>query len=37
MLLYVWRFDVNLPRPRSRDMLEDAAFLKLRRAVQDAL
>ena len=30
-------FDVNLPRPRSRDILEDAAFLKLRRAVQDAL
>lgn len=30
-------FEVNLPRPRSRDMLEDAAFLQLRRAVQDAL
>lgn len=30
-------FKVNLPRPRSRDMLEDAAFLQLRRAVQDAL
>lgn len=30
-------FEVNLSRPRSRDMLEDTAFLKLRRAVQDAL
>ncbi len=30
-------FDVNLPRPRSRDILDSPAFLKLRRAVQDAL
>ncbi len=30
-------FEVNLLRPRSRDILEDATFLQLRRAVQDAL
>jgi NitT/TauT family transport system ATP-binding protein len=30
-------FEVNLPRPRNRGMLEDSAFLKLRRAVQEAL
>lgn len=30
-------FAVNLPRPRRRDMLEDTAFIRLRRAVQDAL
>ncbi len=30
-------FKVNLTRPRTRDMLDNTAFLKLRRAVQDAL
>ncbi len=30
-------FNVSLPRPRTRDMLDDPAFLKLRRVVQDAL
>lgn len=30
-------FDVNLPRPRRRNLPDDAAFLRLRRAVQDAL
>lgn len=30
-------FEVNHPRPRSRDILDDPGFLKLRRAVQDAL
>lgn len=30
-------FEVNVPRPRTRGILEDAAFLKLRRAVHDAL
>lgn len=30
-------FDVSLVRPRTRDLLEDPVFLKLRRAVQDAL
>lgn len=30
-------FEVNHPRPRSRDILDDPAFFKLRRAVQDAL
>ncbi len=30
-------FDIRLPRPRVRDMLEDASFLRLRRAVQEAL
>ena len=30
-------FDVSLVRPRTRDLLDDPVFLKLRRAVQDAL